>query len=243
MTNAVNNDFFDEWSVYDHVLNQNCMHHDEIYQDVRRSIAERYARQDFTVLDLGCGSARHLVQALRGRSIHRYIGYDLSDVALAHAAKNLAALGAPIELRQGDLLNGLNLETEQFDLIFSSFALHHLSAERKAVFFQSAYPRLRDTGMLLIIDTMRDDGEDRQVYLDRYCSWLSAECKTLSADALDLLFAHIRRNDFPETTALMAAIASDAGFHAPVEVSRVRWHHAWRFDRSPSRMRKAAILA
>ena len=211
------------------------MHHDEIYQDVRRCIAERYSAQAFTVLDLGCGSARHLAEALRGRSINRYIGYDLSDVALAHAAKNLAALGVQIELRQGDLLEGLKATKESFDLIFSSFALHHLSAERKAVFFQSAYPRLTDAGMLLIVDTMRDDGEDRQVYLDRYCSWLSSECKTLSADALDLLVAHIRQNDFPETTALMAAIAGDAGFHAPVEVSRVRWHHAWCFDRNPAR--------
>ena len=232
MTNAVNNDFFDEWSVYDHVLNHNYMHHDEIYRDVRRSIVDRYDRQAFTVLDLGCGSAHYLVEALRGRSVNRYIGYDLSDVALAHAANNLAALGAQVELRQVDLLDGLNANTERFDLVFSSFALHHLSAERKALFFQSAYPRLTDAGMLLIIDTMRDDGEDRQLYLDRYCSWLRSECKTLSADALDLLFAHIRRNDFPETTTLIAAMASDAGFHSPVEVSRVRWHHAWCFDRS-----------
>ncbi len=208
------------------------MHHDEIYQDVRRSIAERYDRQAFTVLDLGCGSARHLVQALRGQSINRYTGYDLSDVALVHATKNLAALGAQVELRQGDLLEGLKANNERFDLIFSSFALHHLSAERKAVFFQSAYPRLTDGGMLLVVDTMRDDGEDRQLYLGRYCSWLRSECKTLSPDALDLLFAHIRHNDFPETTTLLATMASKAGFHSPVEVSKVRWHHAWRFDRS-----------
>jgi hypothetical protein len=79
---------------------------------------------------------------------------------------------------------------------------------------------------------MRDDGEDRQLYLDRYCSWLRSECNTLSPEALDLLFDHIRNNDFPETTTLLGVMAYDAGFHSRVEVSAVRWHHAWRFDRS-----------
>ena len=33
---------------------------DEIYGDVRRILADRYENQPFVLLDLGCGSARHL---------------------------------------------------------------------------------------------------------------------------------------------------------------------------------------
>src|SRR5262245_60165226 len=80
-------DFFHEWSIYDQVLDHNYMHHDEIYRDVQRFFADRYGQRSFALLDLGCGSARHLVRALQGCSVSRYIGYDLADTALAEAAR------------------------------------------------------------------------------------------------------------------------------------------------------------
>ncbi|MBI2367006.1 MAG: methyltransferase domain-containing protein [Deltaproteobacteria bacterium] len=175
---SVANNFFDEWSVYDQVLDHNYMHHDNIYRDVQSFLADRYATQPFTLLDLGCGSARHLARALQGRSISRYVGYDLSDVALAHAKQNLAPLSCPVELRLGDLLEGLRASREKFDAVFTSFALHHLATAEKEMFFQSAYERLRKHGILLLIDTMREEGGDRPIYLDRYCAWLRSNCES-----------------------------------------------------------------
>jgi SAM-dependent methyltransferase len=93
VTKTVANNFFDEWSIYDQVLDHNYMYHDEIYGDVRRILADRYETRPFMLLDLGCGSARHLARALQGRPVSRYVGYDLSDVALAHARRNLTGLG------------------------------------------------------------------------------------------------------------------------------------------------------
>jgi len=232
VTKTVANTFFDEWSVYDQVLDHNYMHHDDIYRDVQSFLADRYATQPFTLLDLGCGSARHLARALRGRAISRYVGYDLSDVALAHARQNLALLGCRVELRQGDLLEGLRASGEEFDVIFTSFALHHLASTEKELFFQSANERLGREGMLLLIDTMREEGEERPVYLDRYCAWLRSKCETLALAALDLLCDHIRGNDFPETTATLSAMATRAGFGHGVELTRIGWHHTWCFDRA-----------
>ena len=226
------NNFFDEWSVYDQVLDNNYMHHDEIFRDVGRFFAERFDDRPFTLLDLGCGSARHLAQALKGRSIIRYVGYDLSDVALAHAARNLNGLGCPVELHQGELLQGLRASSEEFDVIFTSFALHHLASAEKELFFQSAYERLRKDGILLLIDTMREEGEERPVYLDRYCVWLRSTCGTLAPAALDLLCAHIRSCDFPETRLTLGAMATRAGFGRGVEITRIGWHHTWCFDRA-----------
>jgi SAM-dependent methyltransferase len=232
MEAVVGKNFFDEWSVYDQVLDQNYMHHDDIYRVVQSFLADRYATQPFTLLDLGCGSARHLARALKGRSISRYVGYDLSDVALAHAQQNLASLGCPTELRQGDLIEGLRNGGKKFDVIFTSFALHHLASAEKEILFQSAYARLREDGILLLIDTMREEGEERPVYLDRYCAWLRSNCETLSTAALDLLCDHIRGNDFPETTATLSAMATRAGFDRGVEITQIGWHHAWCFDRA-----------
>jgi SAM-dependent methyltransferase len=232
VTNAATRNFFDEWAIYDQILAHNYMHHDDIFRDVQHLLADRYATQPFSLLDLGCGSARHLAQALQGRSVGRYVGYDLSDVALAHAARNLAGLGCQADLHQGDLLDGVTAGAETFDLVFSSFALHHLSAARKAEFFQSAHERLNDGGILLLIDTMRDDGEERAIYLDRYCAWLRSRCKTLSSEALDFLCEHIRNNDFPESIIDFGAMATKAGFCPPIEINRFRWHHALRFNRA-----------
>jgi len=232
VTNTTTENFFDQWSIYDQILAHNYMHHDDIFRDVQHLLADRYATEPFSLLDLGCGSARHLAQALQGRSVSRYVGYDLSDVALAHAARNLAGLGCPADLHQGDLLDGVRTGAETFDLVFTSFALHHLSSAQKAEFFQSAHERLNDGGILLLIDTMRDDGEERAIYLDRYCDWLRSRCKTLSPEALDFLCEHIRNNDFPETITDFGAMATKAGFCEPIEINRFRWHHTLRSNRA-----------
>ena len=232
VTKDVAKSFFDEWSIYDQVLDHNYMYHDEIYRDVQHILAERYHDRPFALLDLGCGSARHLARALQDRVVGCYVGYDLSDAALAHAERNLTRLGCPVELRQGDLLEGLRTRDEKFDVIFTSFALHHLTSAQKSVFFESAYPRLNQDGMLVLIDTLRNDGEDRALYLDRYCAWLRSACKTLSPDALDFLCAHVRSNDFPETAAVLDAMATAAGFSRHVKINRFRWHHTLIFHQS-----------
>jgi len=46
----------------------------------------------------------------------------------------------------------------------SSFALHHLVSTDKAVFFQLAYEGLSENGMLLLIDAMREEDEDHELY-------------------------------------------------------------------------------
>ncbi len=165
-------------------------------------------------------------------SIARYAGYDLSDVALSHARQNLGGLGCTISLRHGDFLEGLRANTERFDLIFCSFALHHLSSIDKAVFFQLVYQRLAENGILLLIDTMREENQDLQSYLDRYCEWLERDWTALPPVAVDAICNHVRSRDFPETTLVLCTMAANAGFNSHTEINRFRWHRTWRFDKA-----------
>jgi SAM-dependent methyltransferase len=220
-------DFFDEWFIYDQILIHNYMHHDEIFEDLRRFLAERYGKAPFSMIDLGCGSARHLARALEGRTLSGYTGYDLSDEALAHAKKNLDFLNCPVDLRRGDLLESVKNSAQNWDLVFSSFALHHLSSVQKADFLAAAFGRLNPKGICLVIDTMRDAGEDRSTYLDRYCAWLESRCEALSREQLAHVFAHIRAGDFPESQEDFANLATRAGFARKIEIIRYRWHHGW----------------
>src|SRR5262245_49883977 len=211
------------------------MHHDDIFRDVRRFLADRFGEAPFTILDLGCGSARHLTQALQGRTVRRYVGYDISTVALSHAARNLAALNCPVDLRHGDLLDGVRGGDEKCDVIFTSFALHHLSTPQKHDFLTAAYRTLKHNGMLMLIDTMRDDDEDRASYLERYCAWLGSQCTTLSPQSQELLFAHVRANDFPERACELEQMATRAGFGPPTQLNRFRWHRAWLLNKAAER--------
>ena len=231
MTKIAKENFFDAWAIYEEVLRRNYMFHDEIYRDVQQFLKNGYGPRPFTILDLGCGSARHLSQALRGSSVKSYVGYDLSAEALREAQRNLAAIDCPVDLHHGDLLEGLRASDKQVDLIFASFALHHLSSDEKAAFFELAYAKLGAKGTLLLIDTMRDENENLKTYLDRYCAWMRAEWKTLSPQAMDAICDHVRDNDVPETPSVLRDMAACAGFARGVEINRFRSHHILCFEK------------
>ena len=223
--------FFDEWSIYEQVLDHDYMFHDEIYRGVERLVAEHFAARPLSVLDLGCGSARHFSQALAGRSISAYKGYDLSEAPLPEARSNLARLHCPVEFYQGDLLDALRRESGAFDLIFCGFSLHHLTSEGKEEFFRLAHRRLDTGGMLLIVDPARKEDEARPVYLDHYCGWIRSEWQSMPQAAIDAICEHIHGNDFPETARDLRAMAAEAGFDRARELESYGWHHTWSFEK------------
>jgi SAM-dependent methyltransferase len=233
MNQDVVKQFFDAWSIYDEVLERNYMFHAEMFAEVRRIIAQRFGQRPFSALDLGCGSARHIARALHGTAIQRYVGLDLSSAALAHAAANLASLNCQTQLRQADLLRGVEDETGDFDLVFSSYAAHHLASADKQLLFRNVHRRLTGNGVFLLIDVARDETEETPVYLDRYCDWIEAQWKVFPPEAKELIFDHIRKNDFPETSAIHHSIAASAGFAESRDVCRFLWHRLWEFSKNP----------
>lgn len=230
--NASKNEFFDQWSAYGEILARNYMHHDDIFRAVAEYLAARFERKPFAVLDLGCGNAIHLARALAGRAVSRYVGYDLSEIALAEARENLAGLGCAVRLQRADLRAGMHSEAEKFDLIVASFALHHLLAPDKQAFFQLAAERLNAGGTVLVIDTFRASDETRELYLNRYCDWLGRRCHSLDASALNGLLGHIRTCDFPENAGDLARMAGNAGLNAMTKIHQVQWHESCGFERT-----------
>ena len=84
--------FFNEWSIYQKVLKNNYMFHEEVYGAVQKLLAERLQGWTFSLLDLGCGDASYIARALVGTTIRQYTGFDLSDTAIAIAKRNLGPL-------------------------------------------------------------------------------------------------------------------------------------------------------
>jgi len=233
MEEAIVKAFFDAWSLYDQVLDCNYMFHDDLYQSVKSLLNQYYGDRPLKILDLGCGSARHFALVLREQKVVNYRGYDLSEVAIAKARENLAPMQEVVELCQGDLLAGLQETPENFDLIFSSFALHHLSLAEKSQFFRIASEKLNSQGLLLLIDVMRDETEDRNQYFQHYSAWMESDWTAIAPEGKQSIYDHIRNYDFPETVSVIKEISSQAGFSSATEISRFRWHQAWYFEKNP----------
>ena len=230
-SSASSAEFFEEsWALYATILQHNYMFHNEIYRNVRELVASRFGSKAFSVLDLGCGDARHLAAAIDGLPVSRYVGYDLSTVALEQAARNLGCVAAAtLELKQGDLSEVVRSEKACFDIVFSGFAVHHLRTEQKADFFRAVRDRVKDAGLLILVDVMRDEAEDRARYIDRYCAWAESSWSSIVPSGLAQVCAHIRDKDFPERPSDLIRMAEGAGFGATQVLPSFLFHHtlAW----------------
>lgn len=222
--------FCDTWSIYDRLLDHNSMFHNELFDDIEEILTHRFGARPFSILELGCGSARHTAVALADRCVSRYVGYDLSEIALAHARENLARLGCPLDLRLGDLLAGVASLDDRYDVILSSFAIHHLAAEDKRRFFHEAAKHLNPGGMFLLIDPVPDESEDRATYLDRYCRWIQSDWRLPTEAAYATVIAHVRDFDFPETASTLTELAAEAGLVRSWEGRQFRWHRSFGFE-------------
>jgi SAM-dependent methyltransferase len=180
--------FFDVWHTYQKVVGANHMFHREFAAQLSQFLYARFAIEPFSFLDLGCGDAATLAPVLKGCQVESYKGVDLSEPALALAVKNLGVLSCPVELVRNDISAALSVETNVYDVIYSSFALHHLPLEGKAEFFRRAARCVKKGGFLLLVDVMREEEETLEVYCRHYCSWLCGSFTALNPQELDFEF-------------------------------------------------------
>jgi len=229
-SNTAIGEFFQAWAIYQKVLANNYMYHREIYQEVALLLRQQFTTRPFSLLDLGCGDASFLAEALKDTAISHYTGYDLSAPALELANENIGQLGCRKELINADFMAGLARIDGKFDVIFTSFAVHHLAYLEKAEFFRLARRALTDKGFLLMIDTLRDPGQSLSDYLDAYCQWLETSWNRLDPQEISAACGHIRNNDQPETAETLIGLAQDAGFSLTRPVCAWTWHQALLFS-------------
>ena len=218
---------FQAWSPYDVVLDQNYMFHRELHARAAQILGARFASGTFDLLDLGCGSARHFAGLLREHPPATYRGYDLSEPALGLARANLTFLGDRVRLVNANLATGPG--SGPGDVVFSAFAIHHLDLAAKAALFRSIRSCLRPGGIFLFIDVVRDEGEDRGSFLDRFSDEIRTQWVALEQRDIVEILNHIRTCDFPETDGGIRDLARDAGLGECLETERHGCHQLWCF--------------
>ena len=202
--------FQNAWSIYDTLSEKNYMHHREIYARVGEWLEKR-SGEPYSILDLGCGNARFLAPCLQKHPPGMYIGVDLSGAALEEAKGHLAGL-LHVALRQEEMVKTLERSSEEFEVIFSGYAMHHLDSPTKEKFLTLCFERLAKGGGMLLVDITRKEGETRDEYIRKYLEFMRRDWTEVPREELEEACAHVQVCDFPETESVLTDMAKRAGF-------------------------------
>lgn len=222
--------FQKSWNNYQKILHHNYMFHQEIYSAAKDFIHAHYS-QPLTILDVGCGDASQSTHLLEQCEVLEYVGCDLSPFALDLAKQNLAPLYTQVTLIQEDVISCMQQLDRKFDIILSSYVLHHYSLAQKQAFFELAAGLLSDQGMLIHIDLVRSDTETRTQFIENYLGYACKHWSQLAPAELQAIAKHVNAYDFPEPIAALSALASGVGLVELKQMPRHTWHQATVFGK------------
>lgn len=215
--------FTDNWKIYQKIINQNYMLHREFAAKGNTAFKKLKSLEPFKVLDLGCGDAQLISEQLSVFEIDSYIGYDLSATALALASKNLESNNITYELCQGAMEMLLDTTTSSFDIIHSSFAIHHLGDSGKKTFLKKCFQKLSPGGLFIIIDVFRD-AVSLETYKRDYISRIRSHWNYLPDNEKDMIIDHILRYDYPADISIFKLWAKEAGFTVTTATVKDSFH-------------------
>jgi SAM-dependent methyltransferase len=106
------------------------------------------------VLDLGTGAGDLLALVLAARPGASGVGLDFGDEMLRQARARFASNG-DVEIRHHDLERPLPDDLGDFDVIASSFAIHHLAPARQRALYGEAFNFSNETQITVLEITRR----------------------------------------------------------------------------------------
>ncbi|MBZ9921953.1 class I SAM-dependent methyltransferase [Mesorhizobium sp. BR1-1-7] len=199
-----------ELAAYRKIVGENLMFHREVY-GLLHDVLSREMPRPFKFLDIACGDAVASAAALKGTSIDRYYGLDLSARSLQLATEALKALPCPVELRCCDFVGALADWAEPVDVVWIGMSLHHLQPEGKIGLIEDVHDALSRSGIFLIWEPTLLEGESRDEWLDRF-SACRAAFASVTDDEFAAMESHMRLADFPEPAETWMAMGHQAGF-------------------------------
>jgi tRNA (cmo5U34)-methyltransferase len=122
-------------------------HRPEGYAAMLEVVPERVER----VLDLGTGDGNTLALVLAERPGAAGVGLDFQDEMLERARARFAGTAA-VEIRRHDLDVSLPADLGAFDLVVSSFAIHHLVPDRQRRLYGEVFECLRPDGVFANVE-------------------------------------------------------------------------------------------
>lgn len=196
-------EFFDSWATYQKIIVNDYMKHHELFTKLGELLNSLSALRSFKFLDIGCGDAFYAGKTLSALPQIEYLGIDLSEQALNSAKKNLTDNKiSQASLIHGDLsivLDEMIAKSQKFDVILSSFCLHHYQAAEKLVIYNKIKNILAENGMFIIIDIFRSAAQSREDYLTTTMGSFYDSLLNLSHNEIINIREHVESSDYPST--------------------------------------------
>lgn len=220
--------FTKSWRTYQDIIQNNYMFHREISAKVFECLKHFNVDQPMRVLDLGCGDASMALPLLDNHRISNYLGCDLSQPALDIANEQLNFLKIPYQLICDDMLRTAQAQPKNsVDLVFSSYAIHHLDVNQKGQLIEAVAASLAPGGIFVLIDIFREPDESRSDYIGHYIDFLNKHWVKLSQESQKLVIEHATAYDFPEHPTFIDDLCQSKGFHPGKQLAKHTWHQAW----------------
>jgi len=203
--------FQQQWATYGKLVSENSLCHREVTAILHATLTNAFA-SPINFLDIACGDASIMPEALHDVPLRHYHGIDLSEPALELAAARLDGLPCKVDLDHRDFFEALTRRTEHADAAWCSLAIHHLAIENKIDVLKAIRDALGAGGVFLLYEPICADGEDRAGYLERFQDTNRPLWNFLSDPEWKQIWDHVSTCDFPESAANWHEIGRAAGF-------------------------------
>lgn len=204
----VEEQFFEQWNIYQNIIKHNYMCHQEIIEVLKDELSDK---KEFSVLDLGCGDSYVLKHSINETQNISYTGVDSSNAALEFSKKNLDTPQVKAEHICGDFLEMLEKLEGTYDLIILGYSLHHLSSEDKKRFFALIAKVIDKEGKFLFYDIYAKENESSSDYLDRACYLYREKWVEISCHEMDKIVKHVTENDLVEQESFYKKVVKESG--------------------------------
>lgn len=205
--NAASAYFNENWQRYQSALSHNTLFHREMMETFQAFLKEKIGNRPFSMLDIGCGDCSAVAPVLAETKIDQYIGIDAAEDVLKIAAKNVASLPCEREFIADNMLSALPNLSNSVDLIFSSYAIHHLFTDEKFQLIEACKHKLKTNGYFIMIDGVLKPNQSRELWLHDLEQRMVHTNPDLSAEEITARMTHPIADDYPDTIATFENIA------------------------------------
>ncbi|KTD41756.1 class I SAM-dependent methyltransferase [Legionella parisiensis] len=199
--------FNKNWQRYQSAIKNNTLYHREMLQALQQFLITHMENRPFSFADIGCGDSSTVVSVLAATSIKKYIGIDAASDVLKMAENTLAVLNCEKEFIADHMITALPRVSAPVDVIFTCYAVHHLSLHDKSSFIALCKQKLSPNGFLLMVDGVLEPHQTRDEWLDALKSRMQESDPDIANDEVIARMEHPRADDYPEKIDTFAQIA------------------------------------
>ncbi|WP_435152985.1 class I SAM-dependent methyltransferase [Haladaptatus sp. DFWS20] len=156
---------FEDSRVYDPGIEAIVPRYDELHDAILNAPPQQ-RDDEIHVLELGAGTGELTAKLLTRFPESTVLAVDHSERMLAEAKRKLETFGDRVQIEQRTFPDDHPDGHEEFDLVISSLAVHHLSSDEKQTLFGAIHEALVPGGWFVNGDVIRFDADHLETLSD-----------------------------------------------------------------------------